>query len=783
MKHRNRLALVLMLPAIVLAATHTNAQSTYTPYTFMTLAGSTGYGSADGTGSAARFAHPAGLAADGAGNVYVADTMNNTVRKVTPAGVVTTLAGLAGSFGSADGTGSAARFDDPEDVAVDRAGNLYVADSGNNTIRKLTPAGSDWVVTTLAGLAGVSGGADGTNGAAQFNSPYGVAVDSAGNVYVADFGNNTIRKLTPLGTDWVVTTLAGETGSSGGGGGTNGAAQFNEPASVAVDIAGNVYVADFGDDIIRKVMPSGVVTTVAGVEGVSGSADGIGSAARFNGPRGVAVDAAGKVYVADEGNDTLRQVTPVGTNWVVSTLAGLAGSWGGADGTNSAAQFDLPHGVAVDGAGNLSVADEYNGTIRRMTPLGTNWVVSTLAGLAAGGPGSADGTGGAASFNAPVGVAVDSAANVYVGDCDNNTVRKVTPAGVVTTLAGLAGMSGSADGTGSAARFDSPNGVAVDDAGNLFVSDSANSTIREVTPAGVVTTLAGVAGISGTADGTNSGAQFSWPNGVAADNAGNLYVADTANDTVRKVTPFGTNWVVTTLAGQGGVSGSADGTNSDARFYYPAGLAVDGAGTLYVADFGNDTIRKVTPIGSNWVVTTLAGAAGISGSADGTNGAAQFSGPNDVAVDSAGNLFVADQSNNTIRRVTPAGVVTTVAGLAGSWGSADGTGSAAQFNSPSGVAVDAAGGVYVTDADNNTVRNGIPSSAVPAPILRRPGLGAGQFGFGITGLPGLAVNIESSGDLAQWQVVGTFVLAGGTNYYSASPSPAPDARFYRGQVR
>ena len=213
MKQRNCTLAAVALLTVALTGTDARGQSTYTtPYTFTTLAGNNGYGSADGTNSAARFAHPEGAAVDTNGNVYVADTVNHTIREMTPVGtnwVVTTLAGLAGSPGSADGTGSAARFNNPGGVAVDSAGNLYVADAGNNTIRKVTPVGTNWVVTTLAGLAGSPGSADGTDSAAQFNQPYGVAVDSAGNVYVADTCNDTIRKVTLVGTNWVVTTLAG----------------------------------------------------------------------------------------------------------------------------------------------------------------------------------------------------------------------------------------------------------------------------------------------------------------------------------------------------------------------------------------------------------------------------------------------------------------------------------------------------------------------------------------------------------------------------------------------
>jgi streptogramin lyase len=270
------------------------------------------------------------------------------------------------------------------------------------------------------------------------------------------------------------------------------------------------------------------------------------------------------------------------------------------------------------------------------------------------------------------------------------------------------------------------------------------------------------------------------------DSAGNLYVADYYNDTIRKVMPVGTNWVVTTIAGFAGIAGSADGTGSAARFNGPEGVAVDTNGNVYVADQVNCTIRKVTPVGTNWVVTTLAGLAGSIGSVDGTNRAARFAYPVGMAVDMAGNLYVADNGDYTIRQVTPVGtnwVVTTLAGLAGYIAEIDGTESATRFNSQFGVAVGIAGNVYVPDSGNSTIRKGFPASSVPAPILQSPSLSAGQFGFGITGLPGLAVSIESSRDLSQWQVVGTGILVGGTNYYSVSPNPAQGAQFYRAQVR
>jgi len=371
-------------------------------------------GRADGTNSVARFNVPSGVAVDSSGIVYVADTDNYTIRKITPAGVVTTLAGSAGAFGSADGTNSVARFFNPVGVGADSSGNVYVADFYNDTIRKMTPAG---VVTTLAGLAGVFGGADGTNSAARFDSPSGVAVDSSNNVYVAHTLRQTIRKITPAG---VVTTLAGLPAVLGSADGTNSGARFYDPSAVAVDSSNNVYVADTGNHTIRKITPAGVVTTLAGLAGAIGSADGTNSVARFNTPYGVAVDGSGNIYVGDNGNSTIRKITPAG---VVTTLAGLSGVLGGDDGPGSAARFEYPRGVAVDGSGNIYVADYYNFTIRKLTPAA---VVTTLAGLAQA-IGSDDGTGSAARFYFPQGVAVDSSGNLYVADYDNNCIRKGTP--------------------------------------------------------------------------------------------------------------------------------------------------------------------------------------------------------------------------------------------------------------------------------------------------------------------------------------------------------------------
>jgi sugar lactone lactonase YvrE len=463
---------------------------------------------------------------------------------------------------------------------MDSAGSLYVGDSGNKTIRQVTTNG---VVTTLAGSAELSGSADGTNSSARFAYPFGVTVDPAGNLYVTDTSNFTVRELTPAG---VVTTLAGNAGLSGSADGTGKAARFYVPTGVAVNSAGIIYVADTGNSTIRKVTSGGMVTTLAGRAKQTGSVDNTNYQATYFSPGGVAVDNAGNVYVADTYNSTIRKVTSDGG---VATLAGSAGLFGSGDGAGSSALFNFPSGVAVDNVGNVYVADSYNSTIRKVTDDG---VVATLAG-SPGLSGSLDGTGSIARFFDPSSVAVDSAGNVYVTDSGNNTIRKISSSGLVTTLAGSAAASGSADGTGSAARFFNPNGVAVDSAGNVYVADSGNNLVRKITSAGVVTTLAGNAGQSGGADGTNSTALFNFPCNVAVDSAGNVYVADSGNNTIRKVTSGG---VVTTIGGNTGVMGGADGLGSWAKFARPRGIAVDGSGRVYVADTGNNRISLGRPL-------------------------------------------------------------------------------------------------------------------------------------------------------------------------------------------
>ncbi|SCW57097.1 NHL repeat-containing protein [Mucilaginibacter sp. NFR10] len=313
-----------------------------------TFAGNINPGKADGTGTTASFNRPSGMITDAAGNIYVADAGNNLIRKITPAGVVTTFAG-SGAQGDTDGIGTAASFNNPQDITLDGNGNLYVAESTGKVVRKITSAGA---VTTLAG--GGANGVDGAGTAAGFSAPTGIAVDGSGNLFVADVYK--IRKITPAG---VVTTFAGS-GVSGSANGTGTAASFSQVTGIVIGLSGNLYVTDLGNNMIRKITSDGVVSTLAG-NGIKGSADGAGNTATFNAPVSITADNQGNIYVGDS-DHFIRAVDTFGQ---VTTVAGTGFS-GLADGEGSKASFSVPYGLSV-GVGKVYVADTFNNMIRVLT--------------------------------------------------------------------------------------------------------------------------------------------------------------------------------------------------------------------------------------------------------------------------------------------------------------------------------------------------------------------------------------------------------------------------------
>ena len=825
-----------------------------------TFAGSYIPGNTDGNGTDARFNNPFGVATDAAGYVYVADCRNNLIRKITPAGIVSTFAG-SGLAGSDNGNGAAASFNGPVDLAVDANNNVYVADIINNMIRKITPGGD---VSTLAGNLN-PGNENGTGMDASFNRPNGLDVDAYGNVYVADFYNNMIRKIT---ADGEVTTLAGSL-TPGSTNGIASEARFQYPKDVAIDLTGNLYVSDYGNLLIRKISPAGIVSTFAGREGFFGSKNGLGTEASFYGLAGIAVDGLGNVYVPDQFNYLVRKISPAG---LVSTLAGKQGVSGNASGTGTSASFNLPGNVALDSKGNVYVAEPYNHMIRKIEQTGfsispdlpaglsfdvktgaisgtpasgnvntsytvTAWnnsgygkavlsievkglpsvftrvisdVTSTSATVKAnlvnlGSPnptqygvvwstspnptvalatktvqgaasatglytsnltglspyamyyvkayatndfgtaygseltfatlftipppnisynsppafttgtaiaaltpinkggnvpvssqgevitlagsttsGCENGIGSEASFLSCEKILLDKSGNIYVAGV--NMIRKVSAVGEVSYFAGSA-AAGYVNDTGTKAKFWSARGMDMDSKGNIYVAEMSNHLIRKITPSGVVSTFAG--NYAGYADGNSTDASFYNPYGLALDAADNIYVADQGNNMIRKITPEGH---VSTLAGNT-ISGNADGTGPDARFNWPEGLCVDGQGNVYVADSYNNMIRKITPDG---VVTSLAGSSTAIGSINGKGTAASFYGPSDIAVDALGYLYVTDVANNMIRKISPAGDVTTLAGNRTA-GSNNGDRMNARFYTPSGVDVDAVGNLYIGD--------------------------------------------------------------------------------------
>jgi sugar lactone lactonase YvrE len=585
--------------------------------------------------------------------------------------------GDAGGTGNTDGTGSAARFANPSAIAMDGAGNAYIADAMNHTIRKVTPAG---VVTTFAGAAGFNGSDDGPAASARFNTPRGIVRDVAGNLYVADTGNELIRKISPDGT---VSTLAGN-GAWGSVDGIGTAARFADPVGLAV-VGGILYVADWGGNKVRAISLGSAKVLTLGVT--------------FNRPLGLAVGGDGAVYVSDSGSHTIRKVTGDLGNPTVSLLAGTDGTSGESDGNGAGARFAKPAGLAIDGSNNLYVTDMEGMTVRKVTPAGE---VSTLAGKAFT-FGHADGNGLNVQFNDPAAVAFDATTgNLLVADSANAAIRRIDPGANTTTLAGAVAHAGGTDGQGRAARFTGPSGLAVDPQGNLYVADTYSHTIRKVTPAGEVSTLAGNAGHSGLSDQTGTSALFYNPTSVAVDASGCVLVADKLNHVIRKITPGG---VVSTFAGSG-LAGSADGTGTAASFKTPTGVALDKAGNLYVADTGNHTIRKITPAGA---VSTLAGQVGNTGGINGTGTAARFNEPFGLVVDDSGWVYVAERGNCNIRIISPSGEVTSVLHYVGTTGSADGDADTARFGDIEAIAMDAAGALYVADTSNQTLRKVVRS--------------------------------------------------------------------------
>ena len=583
------------------------------------------------------------MAVDAAGNLFIADTNNDRIRQVSPDGVIRTVAGNGIRGFSGDGGPAAnASLALPQAVAVDAAGNLFIADTENYRIRQVS---LDGVIRTVAGngILGFSGdGGPATN--ASLNLPQGMAVDAAGNLFIADSHNGRIRQVSP---DGVIRTVAGNgiLGFSGDGGPATDAS-LNFPQGVAVDAAGNLFIADAENHRIRQVSPDGVIRTVAGNGDYGFSGDG-GPAtnASLSSPKGVAVDAAGNLFIADRFNHRIRQVSPDG---VIRTVAGNGDfDFSGDGGPATNASLGGTSGVAVDGAGNLFIADAENDRIRQVSPDG---IILTVAGNGLGGFSGDGGPATNAFLSNPQGVAVDAAGNLFIADTENHRIRQVSPDGIIRTVAGngLGGFSGDG-GPATNVSLHFPQGVAVDAVGNLFIADSFNGLIRQVSPDGVIRTVAGnrdFFGFSGDG-GPATNASLEFPEGVAVDAAGNLFIADIGNDRIRQVSPDG---IIRTVAGNGirGFSGDG-GPATNASLEFPQGVAVDAAGNLFIADWGNHRIRQVSLDG---IIRTVAGN-GIHGfSGDGglaTN--ASLSQPVGVAVDAAGNLFIAEAENDRIRVV------------------------------------------------------------------------------------------------------------------------------------
>jgi uncharacterized protein (TIGR03437 family) len=669
-----------------------------------------------------------GIALDRLGNAYLSDTDHSLIRKIDAKGIITTIAGIGTAGFSGDGGPAAsASLNLPYGVAADLAGNVYIADLGNQRVRRIAPNGT---MNTVAGT-GVKGslGDGGLATNAQLMSPRNVAVDAAGNLYISEFEGHRVRRVTP---DGKISTIAGS-GIAGfrGDGGLAVNAQLSFPAGLTVDRSGNLYLADSQNQRIRKIVPGGMISTVAG---------GTQSEPLVT-PVAVAIDNYGNIYAGNT-SGVVHEATTAGA-WIAVAGTGAPG-FAGDGGPASKAQLSAARDLALDVIGNLFIADGI-----RIREINLQGIISTVAGdgflhaVGDGGPATA------AILNQPMSVALDRFGNLYIADMGTQRVRMVAPSGMISTLAGtgVAGFNGDQIPAATATLY-SPTGLYADVYGDVYIADTYNHRIREVAAAGRISTFAGTGtGGQGPADLLAAQTELRGPRNVCIGLTGAIYIVDTSNHRVLNVLPGG---YAATFAGNGTAGLGGDGGPARiAELNWPGACTVDAAGKVFIADTLNHRIAKVD---INGVITTVAGTGQAGTSADGVSAvAAALNSPTGVAVDGDGDIFISDTGNNLIRQVMPNGTIYTIAGNAKAGFSGDsGLAVASQINAPAGVVIDGAGALYFADSGNNRVRRLTPQAVVPpqaAPVTTLQQVSAVNAASLLGGAiaPGEIVTIYGSG--------------------------------------
>jgi uncharacterized protein (TIGR03437 family) len=629
---------------------------------------------------------------------------------------ISTVAGIGRlPFVGAGGSGVSAPLVEPFAVAADSSGNVYVSDQYFHQVFRISASGT---ITVYAGSG--QPGFSGDNGlavAAQLNTPGSLAVDTAGNLYISDTGNARIREVAPSGT---ITTFASIAASG-----------------LALDQSNNIYVST--GNTVGRISSSGTLTVIAGTGKAGYGGDGgAATAALLSSPAGLRVDPLNNIYVADTQNQRIRKITPQGN---ISTVAGNGqAGYAGDSGPANAASITLPEDIALDASGNLLIADSSNFVIRMVNA--TTGSISTIAG---GGTSFQNGAATQAFLQLPTGLAIDNNGNLIIALQYGREVRRVVQ-GSITTIAGTSPSTNATDNIAATAdALLNPFGVVNDGAGNLYVTDTSDNRIREISAAGIITTFAGtgVFGDTGNA-GLATGAEVGTPRAATFDPSGNLYFASGFGFRIRRIAATGT---ITEVAGSTNGFGGDGGNALSAKLLSPLGLAADATGAFYIADSLNNRIRRVDPLGN---ITTIAGtgAPGYSGD-NGPAMAAQLLAPRQLALDSKGNLYVADTGNNAIRKFSPGGTIMTVAGTGVAGGTGDGGPAiAAQLTAPTAVALDAAGNLYI--GTSARIRRVDATTGVITTIA-----GTGSYGF--SGDGGLAtaaaintpqtLNVDSSGNI------------------------------------